>query len=346
MLSFYKSQKTAIHLKYQIIFWCIYFCLNFLRWGFYFDDFHYSLKSNLVEFPLHIIFFYLHTNVFIPKLILKKKIFYYCLCLLAGLIMIYVVRTKINYLFVTEVLWPESHIDAMFFNINHFIAVSLGELYALTFVLAIKLVFDLKQERVRNTKLLKLQGKTELQFLKAQLEPHFFFNTLNNLYALVLKKDTSAPELLLKLSNFMRYVIYETYDTKVLIRDEIAHIKNYVELKKIVFYDRLEFKIQIDKKIKNETVPPLLLMTFVENCFKHGIENNRICVSINIKKKGNAYCEFSITNKFDPVVTNSYASGIGIKNVKRRLKLLYEDDFNFDIHKTKDQFTINLTLPQ
>ena len=209
-----------------------------MRWGSYFDDYWYSLKSNLVEFPIHIIVIYINVYYLIPKFILRKKYRTYVFLLLLMLIMVYLVRTGLNYLLVTKDIWPEAEDPTKFMELNHIIAVVLGELYVIGFVSAIKLVLDWAIEKRRNEDLAKLQMSTELKYLRTQIQPHFFFNTLNNLYALTLKKSDNAPRLVIKLSNMMQYILYEVKSSKASLLKEIGHINYFIDI--VIF--RFPFK--------------------------------------------------------------------------------------------------------
>ncbi len=227
-----------------------------IRWGSYFNDYWYSLKSNLVEFPIHIVVVYNNVYYLIPKYILRKKYLSYIGSILLILILVYLVRTGLNYLLVTKEIWTEAGQAGKFLDHNHVIAVVLGELYVLGFVTAIKLLVDWPLELKRNEDLARLQLSTELKFLRTQLQPHFFFNTLNNLYALTLKKSDDAPRLVIKLSDLMQYVLYEVNSSKANLLEEINHINNYIDIEHIRFKDRVESEMNITGDIEDVEVPP------------------------------------------------------------------------------------------
>ena len=144
----------------------------------------------------------------------------------------------------------------------------------LIFVLHSKFFFNWFIEKKRNQDLAKLQLSTELKFLRSQIQPHFFFNTLNNLYALTLKKSDDAPRLVIKLSDLMQYILYEVKSSKASLLREINHINNYIDIEHIRFKDRIESELDITGNIEDVEVPPLLYLTFIENCFKHGLKDN------------------------------------------------------------------------
>jgi len=317
-----------------------------VRWGSYFDDYWYSLKSNLVEFPIHIIVIYINVYYLIPKFILRKKYRTYVFLLLLMLIMVYLVRTGLNYLLVTKDIWPEAEDPAKFMELNHIIAVVLGELYVIGFVSAIKLVLDWAIEKRRNEDLAKLQMSTELKYLRTQIQPHFFFNTLNNLYALTLKKSDNAPRLVIKLSNMMQYILYEVKSSKASLLKEIGHINNFIDIERLRFDDKVDSEMDITGNIEDVIVPPLLFLSFVENCFKHGMkENDNLRINMSFDISNNGYLEFTLVNSFNPKKTQDDSIGIGNENAKRRLKLLFSNNYILDSKIEGENYKLFLKIP-
>jgi len=179
------------------------------------------------------------------------------------------------------------------------------------------------------------QAKTELSLLKTQINPHFFFNTLNNLYALTVKNSKQAPEVILKLSDMMRYTIYEGEKETVKLRDEIEYLNNYIELHKIRYKKTVEitFKSEIDNSL---TIAPLLYIILLENAFKHGIETltENAFIHINLYEDKD-FIYFKIENNFDPKEINE-AKGIGLTNLKRRLSLMYHQKHELTVDNTNN----------
>ncbi|WP_242203802.1 sensor histidine kinase [Aestuariivivens insulae] len=336
---------STIPIRYHVIFWLGYFTFNVIRWGSYFNDFLYSIKSNLVEFPIHIIVVYFNVYYLIPNLFLKKKYLKYVSSIFIILVLVYTVRTNLIYL-ITGTISPELGRPVSFFDFNHFIVVALGELYVITFVTAIKVLVDWSIEKKRNEELSELQLSTELKFLRTQVQPHFFFNTLNNLYALALKKSDSMPRLLLKLSDMMEYVLYDVQDSRANLLEEINHINNYIDIENLRFKDRVETEMNITGDIEDVKVPPLLLITFVENCFKHGLKNNdKIKIQMSFEIVNGKYLEFSISNNFNPETVDEGKKGIGISNSLRRLKLLFSNNFILKTSSEDGIYSLFLKIP-
>lgn len=184
----------------------------------------------------------------------------------------------------------------------------------------------------------------ELSLLKNQINPHFFFNTLNNLYALSLEKSDDTPELILKLSEMMRYTIYDCKAPKVSIAGEVAYLENFIALQKMRHFERgiITFKKEIiDPSIQ---VAPMILIVFLENAFKHGFDLMEKGAFINLRLKTTAeMIHLYIENNFDNS-ENENQIGIGLENVKRRLSLIYPEAHELKIVANKQLFSVDLKL--
>lgn len=205
---------------------------------------------------------------------------------------------------------------------------------------------SLEEKKTLENKFLqtKLQLKEqEIKFLKMQIHPHFLFNTLNTLYGFALKKSDEAPEMILKLSHLLDYILYQVDKKTVFLKDEVHHIKNYITLEKSRFQDSLEVDFSIQDYPNDIQVPPMLLLPFVENAFKHGVQiNNVLCVKMSLVTQGK-YLVFNVENS--ALKTLNSNNGIGLDNIKKRLKMLYGGESSLVVHQTEKSFTINLKLP-
>ncbi|CAL2094062.1 histidine kinase [Tenacibaculum sp. 190524A02b] len=341
-----KYSNRTIKKEYHIIFWVGYFIFNVIRWGSYFDDYWYSFKSNLVEFPLHMILAYANVYYFIPKFLIQKKYKRYISLLVISLCILYIIRTGLNYFLVTKNIWPEAEGIQEAFTFNHIVAVTLGELYVLALVTAIKLTVDWTNQRMRIDNLKKEHLKSELNFLKTQIQPHFFFNTLNNLYSLALEKSNKAPSVVLKLSDIMQYVLYEIKDTKVPLLKEIDYIQNYLDLELLRCNKDSEIDVNIIGDINNVKIPPLIFLSYIENCFKHGNKaSTDFYIYISFEKTESNTLIFTLKNTFDFLETPKTKSGIGNANTKRRLDLIFKDNYLLDLSHNNNLYTIKLEIP-
>lgn len=337
--------KFDIKLQNHFWFWSVFFFLNFLRWGAYFNDYLYSLKSNIIEFSLHIPLVYFNLFILVPRYVLTSKYYKYTLGLLLSLTVIYLLKTGMTYYLISENIWPEANRDYMPFEINHIVAVCIGELYVLAIASSIYLTLTWLKERDRNRSLKEEQFKIKLKYLKNQIQPHFFFNTLNNLYALSLESSDKVPDVIIKLSKLMEYVLYDIEGIKfVRLIKEIDYIQNYIEIEKLRF-ENVEVTLNIESDIENVKVPPLLFISLIENAFKHGGYNNKkLKIKINCKAV-DQFFYFEIINNF--VLSQSFKNqkGIGLVNTKKRLKLIFKNNFSLENKVKFNYYIIQLKIP-
>ncbi len=200
----------------------------------------------------------------------------------------------------------------------------------------IKSILTLKNEK----------AKTELLHLKSQVNPHFFFNMLNNLYGWVDKDSKKAKELILKLSDMMRYSIYDGQKDIVTLEEEVAYLKNYIELHKMRYHKAISVNFNLQIENEGYKVMPLLFIILLENAFKHGVENLRenAYVHVDMTARENEI-RFEVENNFDPS-ENTEQSGIGLNNLERRLELVYPKKHSISYTVTGDVYKAQLILNQ
>ncbi|MDI6033962.1 histidine kinase [Flavobacterium sp. LB2P84] len=345
-MKYTKEEKFDIKLQNHFWFWGLFFLMNFLRWGAYFNDYEYSFKSNVLEFSLHIPLVYFNLFVLIPRYVLTSKYYKYTFALLLSLMVIYLLKTGLTYYIISEDIWPEADREYTPFEINHIVAVCIGELYVVAIASSIYLTQIWLKERERNRAIIENQSKMKLKYLKTQIQPHFFFNTLNNLYALSLESSNKVPDVIIKLSKLMEYVLYDIEDTKfVPLIKEIDYIQNYIEIEKLRF-ENVEVSINLESNIDEVKVPPLLLISFLENAFKHGgINNDNLKIKINCKIIDGSILHFEILNNF--VLSQGFKEkkGIGLTNTKKRLKLIFKKKYKLEQQIKFNFYIIRLQIP-
>ncbi len=232
-------------------------------------------------------------------------------------------------------------------RILQYVGYSLPFLMAWIFSTSVKFSMDyFRMERRR--KETENEGlRSELGLLRSQISPHFMFNVLNSLTALARKKSDELEPFIIKLSQLMRYSIYHTDPSgggRVPLDTELEYLENYVDLQKLRFGHHVSVKIEKDIRQPDYQIEPMLLISFVENAFKHGVVLVPEPV-INISLQcADGVLKFAIKNKFVPTSTNDETHGVGLRNVKRRLELLYEDRFELTITQEEPWFTIHLNL--
>ncbi|MDV7186366.1 histidine kinase [Lutibacter sp. TH_r2] len=200
---------------------------------------------------------------------------------------------------------------------------------------------NLEQEKF---KLQKENVENQLAFLKNQVSPHFFMNTLNNIHALVDIDTEEAKSAIIKLSNLMRHLLYDSEGKTNPIKKEIEFIESYIELMKLRFSSKVKVNVEIPSNIPDKTIPPLLFTSLLENAFKHGISYNKTSFINILMNFSDDKLYFEIENSNHPK-TDEEASGIGIENTKKRLALLFKDNFDFEISDTEEVYKVNLNIP-
>jgi len=226
-------------------------------------------------------------------------------------------------------------------------------LYANFLILAVLLVgFDaglqismrwanLEQEKF---KIQKESVENQLAFLKNQISPHFFMNTLNNIHALVDIDTEESKNAIIKLSNLMRHLLYDSEGKSTSIKKEIEFIESYIELMKLRFSSKVKISVKIPSEIPDKLIPPLLFTSLLENAFKHGVSYNKPSFITILMSFTEDQLQFEIENSNHPKKDDE-ASGIGVENTKKRLTLLFKNDFDFKISETKELYKVNLKIP-
>jgi LytS/YehU family sensor histidine kinase len=212
--------------------------------------------------------------------------------------------------------------------------------------LAIKLLKYWYSKRREEQQLIISKANAELQLLKAQVHPHFLFNTLNNIYSFILTASPKAPEMIKKLSGLLHYIIYECNQPQVSLEKEFNMLHDYMALEKIRYGEQMDMTTNIQGNYRNKTIAPLLLIPFVENSFKHGTSKmlSRSWVSLNIVIE-NESLYFRIKNsKPEEYMHSGGKNGIGLSNVQKRLQLLYPGRNELKMTAGPDHFSVLLKL--
>lgn len=308
-------------------------------------------KMTIYQLPFDIIVVYSTLYILIPRFFEPGK---YILFVLSFIVICFVMII-LQRLYFYEIIIPDV-VERL--NFNYWKVKEIFDTFKDNLVIYFVPVFykimniwykkKLETKQIQNKQIetkLKLK-EAEVKLLKAQIHPHFLFNTLNNLYGLTIHKSDLAPEIVIRLSEILDYMLYECNTERVRLINEIKYIRNYIELEKIR-YKKLNLKF-IEKNISNnEMIAPLILLPFVENSFKHGVSKqiNNAWININIKVE-NKELDFQIENsKISHNNQNQdYTKGIGLRNVKKRLELLYYNKYNLYINESEESFKVSLKI--
>lgn len=360
-----KSPKIIFHL----LMWFVFSALLFLNYNLEFqlsafNSFILTLRSTIDNLVVFYIFFYL----FVPKIMLLKKQISLLFIILSIPVCIYI-WLSVNYLCfslyhylgydISEGAFRDlikRNASQTFFEAIKFETVlsnAVLVIYTLSPFFFVKILFEIVRIYNRTTQLQQQKLEVEIQniniekdFLKSQLNPHFLFNTLNNLYGLSVKKDDSAPEVILNLSEIMSYTLYESNSEKVALEKELDFIRNYFELEKMRYSKDKNIRLEIlgDDHISGLYIAPLLTFTFIENAFKYGFKHpDNQFINQKIKIENNSFY-FVLENDFDKTEIRKEFGGIGLENIKKRLLLLYPNQHELKISTLENSFKVELKI--
>jgi two-component system, LytTR family, sensor kinase len=281
-------------------------------------------------------FFYLHSYVLMPRFAYRGKIIKY----VASIIGVVIFLMGFSYLYFALI------VDGFSFNLKNSLIFSvIPTLFLMIISATYKLTEDRLEAQQRARETVNENLKTELSLLRSQVSPHFMFNVLNNMVALARKKSDLLEPSLIKLSQLMRYMLYET-EERVSIQREVEYLESYIDLQKQRFGSTVRIETSFDTGGSVYEIEPMLLIPFVENAFKHGVgmvENPQIIIDLKVK---NDLLHFTVSNHYieNSEEVKDSASGIGLVNVNRRLKLLYPGEHTLDIKPANGNFEVDLQI--
>lgn len=341
----------------HILFWIIVLTFNTFIFSVSNGKYVWVFKATLFILPFEILVTYLTLYYFIPKYLFKKSyIEFFIYSIIIAIVIVIVVRLLYVYALVpfiaeeSKILYfyemlSNNYFKTVFWNYNFFNLYV--EIYSIVGIAtAIKLFKHwLKNQRIKN-ELEKQNIKSELALLQNQVNPHFLFNTLNNIDTLITKDKDKASDSIMKLSEIMRYMLYESNTEKVLLEKEIEYLKSYISLQQLRLKKQNFVKFTIEGDLKGRTISPMLYISFIENAFKHGVKNidsPGIIIKLIVNKQN---IQFEVINYFseNQDINKDKTEGIGLNNVKRRLELLYPNKHKLNITKENSKFTAKLVL--
>ena len=334
---------------YHLLFWVFYLLMFSVSYTIHYDKltvFDVMLRFS-ITLPVDIFASYFTAYYMLPVLLLRGKYLRFFLVLLVSASFFILMQRVCIYYINLPIFYPEMVKQVSFFNFDYIF--SFFNIYAVVGIVTSIRLFKFWYRNQRTTQNLKEEKlEAELKFLKSQIHPHFLFNTLNNLYALTLDKSDQAPEVVIKLSNLLDYMLYEANDPKVSLEKEILLIRNFLDLEKIRYGENLEIEFDLSGDPTGYSIAPMLLLPFVENSFKHGLSKQTVKPWIRILlglEKG--LLHFHVKNSQGQNKRNSkesYTEGIGLSNVKRRLELIYPRSYSLTIRDESDYFEIDLYI--
>lgn len=312
------------------------------------DTFSFHVYPQIfTNIPIDILLAYVNLYGLMPLLYYKRKYVQYGLALIILLLADGILARYTTWAIWNN--WDKVHNPAAYIvdNKSFYIPVRIfrNAVQAFPMIAATMLIKLMSNSFTQEKQLREIEKEkfsAELGLLKAQINPHFFFNTLNSLYALTLKQSTQASKVVLRLSDLMHYMLYDSNANKVLLKDEIKYLENYISIEQMRFGERIELSFQYSGDIEGKLIAPLLLLPFVENAFKHGIEDNSGWITITLKVTG-ARLYVKVANTCTSV-SRQKGKGLGLSNVKRRLELIYPNNYKLEITQTAGVFEVELQL--
>lgn len=288
---------------------------------------------------------YVNIGFLMPYLFSKKKYLIYFIALVVAIISS-IILNLITFNWLADIVFPD------YYFVSHFDFLEIG-MFIVIYILITTLLklsqswFELQEVNNRLNLIEKENVKSELNALKAQINPHFLFNSLNVIYSQAIKNSNKTPDAIIQLSDILRYVIYDSTKDKVSLKTEIKLIKDYIELQKFRIDKTSSIKFEHKLQDENGIIAPMLLLPLVENSFKHGIKGELDHTFVNIKLETNdRNILFEIENNkgFGETIENDGNSGIGIVNIHQRLNLLYPNKHEFKIEESSTIFKIIMIL--
>ncbi len=330
-----KRYQIALH----VVAW-----LLFGAWVFYFLQANRTLSvakvlDVAVGLAFQLVIFYFNWYVLIPRFLARNHLLLYIASVLTTLLVFALVRAPLDY-FVFREFNP--NMKALY-TTERLLQYALGGLVTVFISSALKVTGNYIRNERRNKELETQKLTAELAYLKSQVNPHFLFNTLNNIYSLAYKQHPETPDAIMKLSLLMRYMLYESNDTLVSLEKEVDHINNFIDLQKLRLREQTSIKLHVEGDLAGKQIAPMLLMTLVENAFKHGlVSRNEIGIILNLQVQEDALL-FSTVNNSSTHKKREFG-GIGLENLRRRLNLLYPDRHQLTLEEKEGTFFATLKL--
>lgn len=336
--------KTLQNYKaHHFIFWVVYYCFWVWVYESFYADLTILLKVTFVYLIAHASSYYATQYILIPKILRPTNFFFFAIAFIT-LLLLLAGSMQIAIFGLLKV-----SLDTFGGNsTNTFVLFFTSMVFMSGLLLSAKFLLEVSRSKRKNEQLKKEQLESELQYLKAQMNPHFLFNAINSVYVLIKKDPDTAADILIKLSDLLRSQLYEFTEKSISIDQELAYIENYIALERIRRGDRLAFEFKKCGNLTGFHIAPLMLMPFLENCFKHlssyKEKKNIIRIDISFADGVLHITFFNTTELQNKQPEKKTVGGIGLRNIKRRLELIYPKRHTLDIRSEEDSFSVKLTL--
>lgn len=333
-----------VFLKYKghhVLLWLAYFVMWFVVYMDYYTSYITLILVISAYFLAHAGMYYITQYRLIPIVLRRKNIFLFALSFIG-----------LGVFFAFILLWVMKIIlgptMAEYFGGNNWILITsffFSNMFMGGLLIGAKSVIDRIRQQRKNDQMKQEQLLSELSYLKAQVNPHFLFNTINSVFVLIKMDPDKAAETLIKLSDLLRAQLYDFSTDLIRIEDEIQYLENYIALEKIRMGHRVKVEILKEGELNGFRLPPLLLMPFLENCFKHlsSFHDQKNIIKVKLHRDGSTLSATFI-NTFERDNHTKQPGGIGLVNVRRRLELLYGDRYSLDMEERDQEFEVQLKI--
>jgi hypothetical protein len=333
----------------HLSFWCVYLSFFIYQVSSRRQETDVDWSRVLTVVSIQVIFAmiigYLNYFFFLPRFLAEKKGLRYLLEFALTFAILITLRLHIERFLIDGYMHQEQ--NSYLYNPRFITHVVVSNFFIVVFLGMIRFAvewfeFEAHKKNVENERLV-----AELNFLKAQINPHFLFNTLNNLYYLAYTQSQNTTEVIAKLSQMMRYMIYDSNYPKVPLSKEIEYMQNYISLERLRLNNQIPIDFKIEGTVDNILITPLIFITFLENAFKHGVSNNYSGAWVNIAIRLNGKeCIYQVENSKLPSAKPEAEekSGIGLQNVRRRLELSYPEKYSLHVEDRSDRYVVQLKI--
>lgn len=335
--------NKTIRISVHVFFWFCAWFFFFFYYKRYTEVNSYTVLASLINLVAAIATVYTFNYYLIPKILLKNKWKKFIAFAFVAIVLFFYIELVLTLFLVVKLLYDDHRlfpemIDVVMLFFNLFFVVFIA--------IAIKFYKRWSEKDYREQKVQKEKVEVELQMLKTQINPHFLFNTLNSIYVLAMKKSDQTANTVMKLSDILDYILYKIDASRIPISTEIKIIENYIELEKIRFTNRVTLNFTSGFKSKDIQIPPMLIIPFIENAYKHGVAKSmeKSWINISIHETGQML-EIAISNSKSQNPTKSKTGGIGLANVKKRLEILFRDSYRLDISEKNNSYDVFLSIP-
>lgn len=331
---------------FHFVFWASYLVYEGIIWGMVDGEYAERSAFAAVELPIKIAATYFTLYVLIDRLLILQKYALFVWWLAISMVCFGVLLRAAGYYTLYPVFYPEGLKLPLLYPPKLLIAIF--SIYSVAGIVAAFHVVKHWHTHQQEAQLLEKEKiESELTILKSQINPHFLFNTLNSLYVLTLHQSKNAPDLVHKLSGLMSYMLYDSNQPEVALKKELEYIENYIALERFRYESLLDISVNIYIPVEGVRIAPLLILPFVENCFKHGVTNKSASwIRIDVDARENTLILKVENSKPDEhLLPSKRISGIGLQNVRKRLDLIYPGRYDLQLIDEEDSYLVILELP-